>query len=306
MSLHPTFAGAGKPVAPIPRNPFPGRLAPSMPPMPAPGSLFIVSTPIGNLGDISQRAVETLRSVAVVLAEDTRHSRPLLERFEISAALQAYHEHNEASMTGRVLARLAAGQNVALIADAGTPLLSDPGERLVRAAADAGIPVVPVPGASALLAALVSSGLPTDRFTFFGFLERKGRDRAEALAEIAGLDHTCVIYEASARVGSTLREIESRGGAERRVAVARELTKQFEEVRRGTVAELGRYYEDSPPRGEIVIVLEGVRPAVLDEEALRERARELRTAGLTARDVARALVRERGAARNIAYRIAHE
>ncbi len=271
-----------------------------------PGSLFIVSTPIGNLGDITGRAVETLRSVAVVLAEDTRHSRPLLDRFEIRTPLEAYHEHNEAKMAGRVLERLAAGEDVALISDAGTPLLSDPGERLVRAASDAGMSVIPVPGASALLAALVASGLPADKFTFFGFLERKGRDRAAALAEIADLAHTCVIYEAPARVGGTLREIEARGGGGRRVAVARELTKQFEEVRRGTVAELGRYYESSPPRGEIVMVLEGVAPAVPDEGALRERARELRTAGLTARDVARALVREQGAARNIAYRIAHE
>lgn len=271
-----------------------------------PGSLFIVSTPIGNLGDITHRAVETLRSVTVVLAEDTRHSRGLLDRFEIRTPLEAYHEHNEAKMARRVLERLTAGEDVALISDAGTPLLSDPGERLVRAAAEAGIRIVPVPGASALLPALVASGLPTDRFTFFGFLERKGRDRAEALAEIADLTHTSVIYEAPGRVGGTLREIEARGGGSRRLAIARELTKQFEEVRRGTVAELRQYYEGTPPRGEIVIVLEGVAPVVPDEETLRERARELRTAGLTARDVARALVREQGAARNIAYRIAHE
>jgi 16S rRNA (cytidine1402-2'-O)-methyltransferase len=268
--------------------------------------LFVVSTPIGNLADMTHRAVETLRSAAVVLAEDTRHSRTLLDHYAVQAPVEAYHEHNEARMTPRVLERLAAGENVALISDAGTPLLSDPGERLVSAAAQAGVPVIPVPGPSALLAALVASALPADRFTFFGFLERKGRDRTEALAELASLLHTAVIYEAPGRVAGTLREIEARGGGSRRAAVARELTKHFEEVRRGTVEELARYYEGSSPRGEVVIVLEGVLAVAPSDETLRERARQLRSAGLTARDVVRTLVKEQGANRNTAYRIAHE
>ncbi len=268
--------------------------------------LYLVSTPIGNLQDISERAVETLRRVTLVLAEDTRHSRPLLDRFGVRASVESYREHNEARMVEGVLARLRAGEDIALISDAGTPLLSDPGERLVRAAADAGIQVVPIPGASALLAALVVSGLPTDRFTFFGFLDRKGRDRTETLAELAVLPHTAVIYEAPARVAGTLREIDVRGGGKRRAAVARELTKQFEEVRRGTVGELAQYYEESPPRGEVVIVVEGQAAAAPNEEQMRSRARELRSSGLTSRDVVRALMREQGAPRNIAYRIAHE
>jgi len=145
------------------------------------GTLYIVSTPIGNLEDITFRAVETLRSVSRILAEDTRHSRVLLDRYEVRAPVAAYHEHNEAAMTPRVLARLAAGESIALVSDAGTPLLSDPGARLVAAAVEAGVRVVPVPGASALLAALVASGLAADRFTFYGFPPRKGTERESLL-----------------------------------------------------------------------------------------------------------------------------
>jgi 16S rRNA (cytidine1402-2'-O)-methyltransferase len=192
------------------------------------------------------------------------------------------------------------------VSDAGTPLVSDPGARLVQAAIDAQIPVVPVPGASALLAALVASGLDTERFTFFGFLPRKGRERKEAFDAIAQLTHTAVVYEAPARVADTLAELERRGEGEREAAVARELTKQFEETRRGTVGELARYYADAPPRGEVVIVLAGRAPSSPDEGAARERARVLRRGGASARDVARALVEEHGLARNAAYRLAQE
>ena len=270
-----------------------------------PGSLFVVSTPIGNMGDFSFRAVETLRSVAVILAEDTRHSRPLLDRYDVRTPMLAYHEHNEARMTPQVVARLMAGEDVALISDAGTPLLSDPGARLVRAAADTGVRVVPVPGASALLAALVASGLGADRFTFFGFLDRKGRERRAALDEIAALRHTAVLYEAPARVADTLDELAAAGAGGRPAAVARELTKQFEEVRRGTVSELAAYYQQTPPRGEVVIVVEGGVETAPDEDTLRARARSLRADGMSARDVVKALGAA-GAARNLAYRLAHE
>lgn len=270
------------------------------------GTLYVVSTPIGNLRDITLRAIEVLRSVDLILAEDTRHSRTLLEHHGIGTPTISYHEHNEARATATAMARLRDGRDVALISDAGTPLLSDPGERLVRAAAEAGVPVVPVPGASALLAALVASGLGTNRFTFFGFLPRKGRERDEALRELSGLRHTAVLYEAPPRVAQTLSDLAEHDAGTRRAVVARELTKQFEEIRRGTVAELGAYYEDSAPRGEVVIVLEGATPQPVAEEDLRTRARELRAAGLSARDVAAALVRDDGAARNLAYRIAHE
>lgn len=270
-----------------------------------PGRLYVVSTPIGNLGDLSPRAVETLAGVSLVLAEDTRHSRHLLDHFGIRAPLASYHEHNEARTTPALVERLLAGESMAIISDAGTPLLSDPGARLVRAAIDAGVAVVPVPGASALLAALVASGIPADRFTFYGFLPRKGRERSELLGEIAALRHTAVVYEAPGRVAGTMAELAGLA-ADRQAAVARELTKQFEEVRRGTVGELARYYEDSPPRGEVVLVIEGAAPPPLDEEAVRQRARALRAEGVSAREVARTLVAEHGVARNTAYRLAHE
>jgi 16S rRNA (cytidine1402-2'-O)-methyltransferase len=271
-----------------------------------PGTLYIVSTPIGNLEDITVRAVETLRSVSRILAEDTRHSRVLLDRYEVRGPVDAYHEHNEAAMTPRVLARLAAGESIALVSDAGTPLLSDPGARLVAAAAASGVRVVPVPGASALLAALVASGIAADRFTFYGFPPRKGKEREALLEELSGLSHTAVLYEAPSRVADTLAALAARGDPARRAVVARELTKQFEELRRGTLGDLAAYYTDSAPRGEVVIILAGtVRPAP-SEAMLRERARALRAEGLSTRDVAATLARESGAPRNVAYRLASE
>ncbi len=272
-----------------------------------PGRLYVVSTPIGNLGDFSARGVETLSSVSAVLAEDTRHSRHLLDRYGVRTPLESFHEHNEARATPRIIERLLAGESLALIADAGTPLLSDPGARLINAAIEARVPVTAIPGPSALLAALVVSGLPTDRFTFYGFLPRKGRERGELIREIVRHRWTAVLYEAPNRVAATLAELERAGAGSRRVAIARELTKQFEEVRRGTVEELARYYEGSPPRGEVVIVLAGetapARPNVADA---RERARAMLAAGASARDVAQTLIAEHGIARNIAYRVAQE
>jgi 16S rRNA (cytidine1402-2'-O)-methyltransferase len=271
------------------------------------GRLYVVSTPIGNMGDFTFRAVDVLRSVAAVLAEDTRHSRHLLERFEIATPLVSYHEHNEARATPGLVARLQRGESFALISDAGTPVLSDPGLRLVRAAIDAGVPVVPVPGASALLAALVASGVAAERFTYYGFLARKGGERTEAVAEIVGLRHTAVLYESPNRVAATLAELAERGAGERNAVVARELTKQYEELRRGTVRELAAYYTDSPPRGEVVIVLAGgAGPAPLDDDAIRARVRELRARGLRTREIADALVAETGTPRNQAYKLAHE
>jgi 16S rRNA (cytidine1402-2'-O)-methyltransferase len=271
------------------------------------GTLYVVSTPIGNMGDFSYRAVEVLQSVAAVLAEDTRHSRHLLDRYAIATQLIAYHEHNEAKTTPRLVERLLGGESLALISDAGTPLLSDPGGRLVRAAIDAGVSVTAVPGASALLAALVSSGLALDRFTFFGFLPRKGSERREAIADIVGLRHASVVYEAPSRVADTLVHLAEAGAGERETVVARELTKQFEELRRGTVAALAAYYLDAPPRGEVVIIVAGAAaPVGATEEELQIRVAELRAAGRTPRDIAIALTGELGVPRNLAYRLAHE
>jgi 16S rRNA (cytidine1402-2'-O)-methyltransferase len=270
------------------------------------GRLHVVSTPIGNLGDITLRAIETLRGVTAILAEDTRHSRHLLARHGITTRVEAYHEHNEARTTPQIVSRMLAGESFALISDAGTPLLSDPGARLVRAAIDAGVAVSPVPGASALLAALAGAGLDAERFTFLGFLPRKGRERAAALGDIAALTHTAVLYEAANRVGDTLRDIAAHGAGGRQAVVAREMTKQYEEFRRGTVDELAEYYGGNATKGEVVLVVAGAAPPVLDEGALREHAQRLRAGGASTRDIVRLLVEDHDAPRNLAYRIAHE
>jgi 16S rRNA (cytidine1402-2'-O)-methyltransferase len=266
-----------------------------------------VSTPIGNLGDITLRAIDVLRSVGLVLAEDTRHSRILLEHIGVNTPVASLHEHNEAAATERALERLSSGESLALISDAGTPLLSDPGLRLVRAARNAGIVVVPVPGASALLSALVASGMDPERFTFYGFLPRSGRERQSALDEISASPHTSVLYEAPGRVVATFRDLAAHGCGERAAVVARELTKQFEEFRHGTVTSLAEYHELSPPRGEVVLLISGNTSSLtVSATDLRDAARGLRAEGLSARDVAQQLVRDFGVPRNLAYRVAHE
>ena len=273
----------------------------------APGTLYIVSTPIGNLADLSHRAVAVLGEVRTILAEDTRHSRTLLAHYAITTPLHSYHEHNEAQESPRAVARLAAGESLALISDAGTPLLSDPGARLVQAAVSAGVPVVAVPGASALLAALVASGLAGERFTFFGFLPRSGVARTSALHAVATLGHVAVVYEAPGRVAATLAALADAGAESRLAVVARELTKKFEEIRRGTVRELAAYYGERAPRGEVVLVVEGAGDVeqAPGDEALRMRAEALRGTGARPRDVMAALIAA-GAPRNVAYQLAHE
>ncbi|MEA3245758.1 MAG: 16S rRNA (cytidine(1402)-2'-O)-methyltransferase [Gemmatimonadota bacterium] len=270
------------------------------------GSLAVVSTPIGNLADLSPRAVDVLRSADLILAEDTRHSAVLLAHHGVGTRVESYHEHNEAAATPRIIRRLVEGAQIALISDAGTPLVSDPGARLVRAAIDAGVPVVPIPGPSALLAALVGAGLPLDRFTFFGFVDRKGRARTEAIRAVVGSRWTCVLYEAPGRVAGLLDDLKQAGAGDRDAVVARELTKQFEEFRRGTVADLAGHFAAAAPRGEVVVLVGGAADPEPDEAAIARRARELRAGGMSARDVTRVLCDEMGAPRNLAYRLAHE
>jgi 16S rRNA (cytidine1402-2'-O)-methyltransferase len=272
----------------------------------APGFLYIVSTPIGNMGDMSYRAVEILSSAALVVAEDTRHSRRLLDHYEIETRCAAYHEHNEARETPRLVKRLQDGDSIALITDAGTPLVSDPGGRLVAAAIEAGIDVVPVPGASALLAALVASGMAGGQFTFFGFLPRKGKERLHVLTEIMKLRHTAVIYESPLRAAATLGELAAAGAGGRLAVVARELTKKFEEFARGTVAELAARFGETPARGEVVILIGGAEERPLDEDSLRGIASEMHSSGAGSREIMDRLVMEHGAPRNLAYRLAHE
>jgi len=271
----------------------------------AAGTLFLVSTPIGNLGDISHRAVEVLSSAALILAEDTRHSRRLLDHYGISTPVSSYHEHNEAKEASRLVQRLGRGDSIALISDAGTPLISDPGSRLVDAALEAGVAVVPIPGASSVMAALVGSGLPLDRFTFFGFIPRKGRERTAATADIVASRVTSVVFEAANRVAATLSALASAGAADRPAVIARELTKQFEEFRRGSIAELEQTCEKLAPRGEVVLVIAGVEPRSASEAELVAEAKKAREGGLSPRDVVDHLIRELGAPRNLAYRIAH-
>ena len=227
--------------------------------MPA-ATLHVVATPIGNLGDLSPRAQQVLRAVAAVCAEDTRRSGQLLAHFGIGTPLLALHEHNEQQLAARLVARLLAGESLALVSDAGTPLVSDPGYRLVRAARAAGVKVSPVAGPSALVAALSVAGLPSDRFTFEGFLPAKASARRERLAALAGEPRTLVFYESSHRIEESLADLRAAFGDDRPAVLARELTKLFETVLDGTLADLhARVAADADQRkGEFVLVVQGV------------------------------------------------
>jgi 16S rRNA (cytidine1402-2'-O)-methyltransferase len=269
-----------------------------------PGTLYVVTTPIGNRADLSPRAIETLRAVTLIVAEDTRHSAPLLAWAGVTTPVRSYHAHNEAEQAPRLVERLLAGHDVALISDAGTPLVSDPGARLVVAAIAAGIAVTPVPGASAMLAALVGSGLDATAFTFLGFLPRAQQERRAAVDAALALRQTVILYEAPPRVAELLATLAAAGGESRRAVVARELTKLHEEFRRGTVAELAAYYEATAPRGEVVVLFEGAPEAAPDHDAAWSRAAALRSGGASVRDTVRHLQEEFGVPRNEAYRLA--
>ncbi len=219
------------------------------------GGLYIVSTPIGNLGDMTVRGREILEQADIIACEDTRVTGKLLARFQIKSPTISYHDHNEQKILPQLLDRLAEGQIVALVSDAGTPLISDPGYRLVKKAADAGHMVCPIPGASAILAALASAGLPTDRFMFVGFLPGKTQARQKILKELSGVKATLVFYESAKRLKDSLRDILDVLG-DRQAAVCRELTKLFEEIHRGNLAGLVTHYDQADrPKGEIVIVI---------------------------------------------------
>jgi 16S rRNA (cytidine1402-2'-O)-methyltransferase len=227
-----------------------------------PGGLYVVATPIGNLGDFTYRAHAMLQNVDAILCEDTRVTAKLLRAYGIGRPTLSYHEHNAALRRPEVLRRLAAGEALALVSDAGTPLISDPGYKLVRAAQDAGHPVIALPGASAVLAALVSSGLPSDRFFFQGFLPAKQGARRRTLQELAGLAASLIVYESPKRLAGTLGEMAEVLG-DREAAVACELTKRFESVRRDRLSALAAQFADAP-RGEVVIV---VAPAADDADS---------------------------------------
>ena len=236
-----------------------------------PGVLYIVATPIGNLDDISLRALETLKAVPLIAAEDTRHSRKLLARYGIAARLLSLHDHNEQAASDSLLKTLLGGADVALVSDAGTPLISDPGFYLVRAARQAGIRVIPLPGPSACIAALSVAGLPTERFVFEGFLPPRPVARERRLSELASESRTLVFYESSHRICDCLAAMAESLGHDRQATVARELTKTFETIRDGTLAELLHWVQDDPnqQKGEFVVMVQGApaRAPVIDAVA---------------------------------------
>ena len=239
----------------------------------AAGRLFLVATPIGNLGDVTFRAIDVLKTVPLVAAEDTRLTRRLFARYEIGTRLISYHARSGPRRQEELLEHLRSGWDLALVTDAGTPLVSDPGAELSAAWAAGGGVVVPIPGASAVLAALVASGLAVARWSFEGFLPRRGRERRERLARISADERACVIYEAPSRVPETLSDLAAAAGAERRAAVCRELTKIHEQVVRGTLGELVRLSkaDELTLRGEFVLVLESVTAADAVARRVQER-----------------------------------
>lgn len=269
-------------------------------------ALYIVSTPIGNMADITYRAVEVLRAVDLIAAEDTRHSGVLLKHLGIQTPMASYHEHNEARTTPLIVERIAKGESVALISDAGTPLLSDPGSRLVRAAIDAGISVIPIPGASAVLAAYVGSGFGGGAFTFIGFMDRKGKGRSETLDSLVNSPVPIIFYESPNRVVRTLEEIAALGAGDRPVAVGRELTKLYESFYRGSVLDVINQLNAKNVRGEVVVVLGGREKVAVSEDELTAEAHSLARMGLSGKAISKELVNRYGIARNDAYRIAQE
>ncbi|HTS77518.1 MAG TPA: 16S rRNA (cytidine(1402)-2'-O)-methyltransferase [Bryobacteraceae bacterium] len=268
-----------------------------------PGILYVVATPIGNLEDITVRAIRTLREADRIACEDTRQTRKLLDHFGISKPMLSYHEHNEAARASELVAMLQAGENIALVSDAGTPLISDPGYRLVAAAIDAGISVVPIPGPSAVIAALSASGLPTDAFRFGGFLPAKRSARRKLLDQLKPESSTLIFYEAPHRIVETLDDIVDVLGA-RRIAIARELTKMHEEILRGTAAELRDQLKGrSSIRGEITLLIGKPEAAVLDETPVAEAVHELEHRGVARMDAIKQVAKARGLSKREVYRI---
>jgi 16S rRNA (cytidine1402-2'-O)-methyltransferase len=273
----------------------------------APGRLFVVGTPLGNLEDMTFRAVRVLGEVAIVAAEDTRAAERLFARFGVRPGrVVSLFTGNEAARTAELVGELAAGKSVALISEAGMPGVSDPGERLVAAAIAAGVPVEVVPGPVAAVTALVASGLPTGRFLFLGFPPRDAGPRAELLASLRAEPATLIFYESPNRVGATLADLAAALGADRRAALARELTKLHEEVARGTLDELAARYRDAAPRGECTLVVAGAPPdrAAAPALDLEAEIRRLLAAGLGPRDVAARLVVITGKPRRQLYQLA--
>ncbi len=277
--------------------------------MPTPGTLYVVATPLGNLGDLSRRAGEVLAKVAVVAAEDTRRTRGLLSHLGARPTLVSFHAHSTENRLDGLLEMLRSGRDVALVSDAGTPSVSDPGTDLVAEARTAGIPVVPVPGPSAVATALSAAGLPADRYLFLGFIPRKGKARSRLLSRAAAEEWSVVFFEAPPRLLGLLEDLIPLAGPGRTAVVSRELTKLHEEIRAGTLGELADYYSAVPPRGELTLVLQGTgEPAVEPDrtEDAVEQATLLLAEGLTRREVVQRLTQSLGLPRNEAYKLVME
>jgi len=268
------------------------------------GTLYVVGTPIGNLEDISLRALRILRQVDLIAAEDTRTTRKLLARYGIETPLTSYHEHNKLTKLDYLLETLRQ-KDVALVSEAGMPGLSDPGYELIRAAIERGIPVVPVPGPSALVTALVVSGLPTDSFVYLGFLPRRREERRRLLESVARERRTLVAFEAPHRLLATLADLKEVLG-DRRIAIARELTKVHEEVWRGTTDEALARFEEAPPRGEFTLVIEGAKEARWDEERVRQALRRMLREGVGTREGVKAVAELAGWPKREVYELALE
>ena len=271
------------------------------------GTLYLVATPIGNLGDLSPRGLETLGAVDFIAAEDTRVSLKLLNHFQIKKPLVSYHEHNAAAAGQAVLSRLLAGESCALVTDAGTPAISDPGEELVARCAELGVPVCAIPGPCALVTALAVSGQPTGRFTFEGFLAMNKKNRRAHLDALRGEERTMVFYEAPHKLAATLEDLSATFGPDRPLTLCRELTKLHEEVRRTTLGQAAAYFRENDPKGEFVLVVRGAEPVREEEASLEDGlvlVDKLRGEGLSLRDAVRQAARELGLSRNQLYDLA--
>lgn len=265
--------------------------------------LYLVATPIGNLGDITQRAIETLKSVDVVACEDTRHSQKLFQHLGIRPKTTSYHHHNRHAKRPYLVGLMQAGQSVALVSDAGTPGVSDPGEELVKACIEAGIPVVPIPGPCALIVALVGSGLATDRFAFDGFLPAKAGDRRRRLEALQEDPRSLIFYEAPHRLSDTLGAMQAVFG-DRQACVARELTKIHESFLRGPLSELAHHFETTPAKGEIVVLVAGASPVKPTEDEVAICLKQRLAAGCSPSDAAKQVARDLGVPKRGVYEMA--
>lgn len=298
-------AFGGNPIALTSLTPNYLPCTPAMPVEPRSGTLYLVSTPIGNLEDMSFRAVKVLKGVDLLAAEDTRHTGKLLQHFQIATPQVSYHDHNRQSRTPELVAGLRQGKAIALVTDAGTPGISDPGYELVKACADADIPVVPIPGASAAITALTVSGLACDRFVFEGFLPAKAQARRTHLETLKTEGRTLIFYEAPHRLRQTLQDLMILGG-DRQIVLARELTKLHEEIWRGTVAEAVDHFNQREPQGEFTVIVAGAEltQPVLSEDALKKELQALLQHGLSRSEASRQLAQQTALPRRQIYQLA--